>query len=77
MKGNITQEQLQASRELIGEWLANHRKNNGLSQQELADKLGVDQGTVSKVEQGKWAITVDMLALFCHHLDYPIKKLFK
>lgn len=76
MKGNIAPEQQQAARELIGQWLADRRRGKGLSQAELSDLMGVDQGTVSKVEKGKWAITIDMLTLFCLHLEYPIDKLF-
>lgn len=76
MKGNIDPGKLQAMRVQIGDWLRDKRKERGWSQQELADKMWVTQDTVSKVEAGKWAITVDMLTLFCHHLDIPIKKLF-
>lgn len=77
MKGNITPEQLQQHRTQIGTWLCNAREAKGLSQQALADRMWVRQETVSKVEAGKWAITVDMLALFCKHLDIDLKKLFK
>lgn len=77
MKGNIDPSKLQAMRVQIGDWLRENRQQKGLSQQQLADKMWVNQDTVSKVEAGKWAITVDMLTLFCHHLDIPIKKLFQ
>jgi transcriptional regulator with XRE-family HTH domain len=76
MKGNIDPNTLYAMRVQIGEWLREKRKEKGLSQQELADKMWVGQDTVSKVEAGKWALSVDMLTLFCHHLDIPIKKIF-
>lgn len=77
MKGNIDQTQLQSIREHIGNWLCAAREEKGLSQQELADKMWIRQETVSKVESGKWAISIDMLALFCHHLKIPLKKLLK
>lgn len=76
MKGNIDNEQLQETREFIGAWLRDKREANELSQTELAEMMGVRQETVSKVEAGKWAISVDMLSLFCFHLNYPLKKLF-
>jgi transcriptional regulator with XRE-family HTH domain len=76
MKGNIEPEQISAARELLGSWLADLRKTKGYSQAEFAALLGVEQATVSKVEAGKWGITIDMLALFCLHLEYPLDNLF-
>ena len=76
MKGNIAPEQLQATREHIGKWLRDKRKAKELSQAELADLMGIRFETVSKVEAGKWAITVDMLALFCEHLECPLDEIF-
>lgn len=76
MKGNIEPEQLQATRELVGNWLRDKRQAKGLSQAKLADLMGIRFETVSKVEAGKWAISVDMLALFCEHLEFPLDQLF-
>lgn len=77
MQGNIDPALLQETREHIGALLRNRRKKLGLSQNDLSKKMGIRRPTISNVEAGKWAITVDMLTLFCHHLDIPIKKLFK
>lgn len=77
MKGNIDPDKLQDARLHIGNWLKEKREAKELSQARLADIMGVDQATVAKVEAGKWAITVDMLSLFCLHLKIPLKKLFK
>ncbi|HIT22360.1 MAG TPA: helix-turn-helix domain-containing protein [Candidatus Scybalousia intestinigallinarum] len=38
---------------IIGRFIAELRKNKGLTQQELAQKLYVDRTTVSKWEVGK------------------------
>jgi transcriptional regulator with XRE-family HTH domain len=76
MKGNIDPEHLYEIRKTVGAWLKEMRTDKGLSQAELADKMGVDQASVSKVEAGNWSISVDMLALFCKHLNFPLKKLF-
>lgn len=75
MKGNIDPGKLEATRTLIGVWLREKRIEKGLSQLELADKMWIRQETVSKVESGRWAITIDMLTLFCHHLGIPLKKI--
>lgn len=77
MKGNIAPEQLEATRAFIGQWLRGKRQAKGLSQAGLADLMGIRFETVSKVEAGKWAISVDMLALFCEHLEYPLDEIFK
>lgn len=77
MKGNIAPEQLQQAREIVGNWLREKRTGKGLSQSGLAALMQIDQATVNKIEAGKWAITIDMLALFCEHLEYPIDELFK
>lgn len=77
MKGNISPEHLQEIREVVGAWLRQKREAKALSQSGLGDLMGVDQATINKIEAGKWAITIDMLALFCLHLKIPIKKLFK
>lgn len=76
MKGNIAPEQLQATREHIGAWLRNKRQAKELTQNELADLMEIRFETVSKVEAGKWAISVDMLALFCEHLECPLDSIF-
>lgn len=76
MKGNIAPEQLQVTRELVGAWLRDKRLEKGLSQAQLADLMGIRFETVSKVEAGKWAISMDMLALFCEHLEYPLDNIF-
>jgi transcriptional regulator with XRE-family HTH domain len=76
MKGNIEPEQISAARELLGSWLADLRKAKGLSQTNLAALMGIDAATISKIEAGKWGITIDMLALFCLHLEYPLDNLF-
>jgi DNA-binding Xre family transcriptional regulator len=38
--------------------------------------MGIKFTTVSKIEAGKWAISVDMLALFCEHLECPLDGIF-
>jgi transcriptional regulator with XRE-family HTH domain len=76
MKGNIAPEQLDATRSLVGGWLRNKREIKGITQAALADLMGIKFTTVSKIEAGKWAISVDMLALFCEHLECPLDGIF-
>jgi transcriptional regulator with XRE-family HTH domain len=76
MKGNIAPEQLEATRALIGSWLRNKRESKGITQAALADLMGIKHTTVSKIESGNWAISMDMLALFCEHLECPLDGIF-
>lgn len=76
MKGNIDPIKLQAMRVHIGAWLRDARKEKGLSQTKLAGLMGIKQNTISSIEAGEWGITVDMLALFCEHLDINLEKIF-
>jgi Zn-dependent peptidase ImmA (M78 family)/transcriptional regulator with XRE-family HTH domain len=47
------------------------RISRGFSQKELAEKLNIDQGRISKIEQGLIGIKDDMLDTIASQLDYP------
>jgi Zn-dependent peptidase ImmA (M78 family)/transcriptional regulator with XRE-family HTH domain len=47
------------------------RESRGLSQKNLAEKLGVTQGRVSKIEKGLLAVPDDLLDNLSRILDYP------
>jgi DNA-binding XRE family transcriptional regulator len=49
--------------EVIGQRLAEVRKQRGLTQQQVADRMGVTKGRVSQIEQGKVS-GQDVLARF-------------
>jgi DNA-binding XRE family transcriptional regulator len=49
--------------EVIGHRLAELRKQRGLTQQQVADRMGVTKGRVSQIEQGKVS-GQDVLARF-------------
>ena len=53
----------------IGRSITQHRKTAGLSQAELAERLGLDQPSVSRWERGERAPGADMLALIAYALD--------
>ncbi len=48
------------------------RKARGLTQRELADKVGIDQGFLSRVERGEKGLTTDGLRRVCQALDIPV-----
>lgn len=57
------------ARRRIGAWLREMREEKKMSQDELAAKLKVHRATVSKIEAGKWAFSIDVLFKFCIALD--------
>jgi transcriptional regulator with XRE-family HTH domain len=63
---------VKAFREKIGKNIRSLREAQGLSQDELADIMQVHRSTISKVETGKFAITIDYLVKFAWYLDFEI-----
>lgn len=72
MKGNINPEYVQEIRTIIGNKLKLMREEKHLSQQQLAYRIGISASTVSKIEAGKWSVSVNMLAMFAEHLNFEI-----
>lgn len=72
-----TEQYIQENREVIGKQIRKFREKRGFSQDELAEIMEVNHSTISKVETGKFAITIDYLAKFAWHLDFNISILEK
>ncbi len=51
------------------------RKQKGISQQQLADKIGVDRSSISRWESGDMGITVDSAYLISLALDVSLPDL--
>lgn len=60
-------------RNTLGRFLRQHRRERGLTGSELADTLGVSQGTISKLESGRLDADLDFLAKFVQTLRLPRK----
>jgi transcriptional regulator with XRE-family HTH domain len=58
---------------LIGERIKKTRKLNGITQDVLAEKLGVSIGYVSQVERGITKISLDLLGAISSILDCDIE----
>jgi transcriptional regulator with XRE-family HTH domain len=67
-----TEQYIQENREVIGKQIRTFREKKGLSQDELAEIMEVNRSTISKVETGKFAITIDYLVKFAWYLDFNI-----
>jgi transcriptional regulator with XRE-family HTH domain len=63
---------IQTYRENIGKNIRSLREEKGYSQDELAEIMEVHRSTISKIETGKFAITIDYLVKFSWYLDFDI-----
>ncbi len=59
-------------RHKIGGFIKNVREQKGLSQDDLSSLMDVSRSTISKIENGKFAISVDYLEKFSFYLDFDI-----
>ena len=71
-KAQPTEAHIQEFRESVGMQIRTYRELKGWSQDELAAIMEVHRSTISKVETGKFAITVDYLIKFSWWLDFDI-----
>lgn len=61
---------------LLGLNIAYYRKLNGFTQEKLAEKLGLDRTTVSKVELAACGVSLDVLFEMADLFGIPVEKLF-
>jgi transcriptional regulator with XRE-family HTH domain len=53
-----------------------HRETKGLTQKELAEKVGMDRTYLNQIEQGKRKASLMMLERIAKALDVSVKDLF-
>lgn len=68
---NINPEYVAEVRQLIGSWIKEFRLEKKLTQREVADMIGVTEGTLSKIEAGKW-MSLEILIKLSVKLDFYI-----
>lgn len=61
----------------LGDKIRHVREQRGYSQEQLADMMDINRSTISKIENGKFSITVDYLVRFSIFLDYEFKVIEK
>lgn len=59
----------------VGQNVYKIRKDKGITQEELANKIGITQTLISKYEKGKLQISSDMLIRFAKALSTPADKI--
>jgi transcriptional regulator with XRE-family HTH domain len=62
--------------ETVGCAIAVQRKNAGLTQRQLADQLGIEAETVSRMEHGKYPPNFARLERLAAILDCPVARFF-
>jgi len=67
----INPEYVAQVRQVIGGWLLDFRKEKGITQEQLAEQLGIGKATISKIESGKW-LSIEMLIKLSVELDFFI-----
>ena len=68
---------IQDYRENIGRAIRSIREEKGFSQDELAEIMEVQRSTISKIENGKFSVSIDYIAKFAWYLDFEIALLPK
>ena len=68
-----TEAQIKNYRLKLGDKIRQVREQRGYSQLQLADMMDISRSTISKIENGKFSITVDYLVRFSFYLDYEFK----
>ena len=68
----MTEEKKQENRIRIGGQVAAIRNKKGLSIRELAEACGVPALNITKIEHGKYNVSIDILGKICDALDYRI-----
>lgn len=72
IKAKPKEEYLQEQRQKIGDNIRVFREEQKYSQDDLAEIMDVNRSTISKIENGKFAITIDYIVKFGLHLDFDI-----
>ena len=68
-----TENQIKDYRLKLGDNIRIVREQRGYSQEQLAELMNINRSTISKIENGKFSITVDYLVRFSIFLDYEFK----
>ncbi len=64
---------IQDYRNKIGDAIKNFREKKGYSQNELAEIMNVNRSTISKIENGKFNLSIDYLSKFSWFLDFEFQ----
>lgn len=61
------------NRRKVGQMIARLREDKGMTQQELADAAEIDRANLSKIENGRYNVSIDILGKILFALDTEIE----
>lgn len=70
-------EWVREDRRILGQRLRALRRERDLTQEQLAERAGVDSKTVSRAENGHFNIGVDLIGALARALGVPTWRLFR
>ena len=59
-------------RQRMGHRIADLRKQNGMTQQDLANKTGMQRNHISRIESGKYSVGFDTLQLIAEQFGLKV-----
>lgn len=62
----------QAARQAVGQQVRQARETKGLTGQQLAERCGLSQSHIARIEAGRYNVTTDILAIIAHALGAEI-----
>ena len=77
IKSKPKEDYFQEHRQKIGDSIRIFREEKDFSQDDLAEIMEVSRSTISKIENGKFAISIDYIVKFGWHLDFDFVLLKK
>lgn len=63
--------------EKFGKRLSELRKQQGISQEKFALKIGMDRAYYSSIENGKHSVSLEKIAIIANGLNLSLEELFK
>ncbi|MGZ5283823.1 MAG: helix-turn-helix domain-containing protein [Bacteroidia bacterium] len=76
-KFKINENQIRDFRLRLGDKIRQVRELRGYSQEQLAEMMEINRSTISKIENGKFSISVDYLVRFSIFLEHEFKVIEK
>lgn len=76
MLGEVMQKTQMEKYKYLGLNIAYYRKERGLSQSQLAERVNISRTHMSRIETADCAVSLDVVFDICDALDVPPNKLF-
>ncbi|MCW5560001.1 MAG: helix-turn-helix transcriptional regulator [Verrucomicrobiae bacterium] len=75
--GSTSRQPIQPHRKVIGDAIRRYRKEAGLTQETLAERVDLNWRYVGEVERGEKIISIEALLRIAKAVDVPISRFFQ